>query len=69
MLGKTGRHMSSQRQEQVFQVCTLSTLYPIQTGLGMLGQGDGEQGGVVVQGSLCQAEHKAALKRDGEGDF
>lgn len=41
VLGKTGRHMSSQREEQVFQVCTLSTLYPIQAGLGMLEQGKG----------------------------
>lgn len=51
MLEETGRHMSSQRQEQAFQVCTLSTLYPIQAELGMLKEGDGEQVGMCCRAS------------------
>lgn len=71
MLEKTGRHMSSQRQEQAFQVCTLSTLHPIQAELGMLKKGDREQPEMCCRASArlsTRSKATTVLCETGEGN-
>ena len=71
VLEKTGRHMSSQRQEQAFQVCTLSISHTIQAELRMLKKEDCEQPGMCCRASArlstrCKAT--SVLCETGEGN-